>query len=322
MKFTNNTDIPLGLAVWLLHDEYDYIDTEDYISVTSLMRPVKQTILSSRVSKDTLEVDIDNFVASSMGTALHDSIEKAWLKGHSKALEKLGYPDSAVKRVLVNPSSEQLKSIVDPIPIYLEQRSFAKVGKWTVGGKFDMVLDGTVIDNKSTSAFSWLFGTKEDDYRLQLSLYRWLNPALITEDVGQINYIFTDWKKSDAVKNPKYPQKRLEYKEIVLTPINEINIWVKERLSKLEKYWDKPESEIPDCTDAELWRAEPKYKYYKDATKTDGKSTKNFDNLAEAMAYKSEKGNVGSVLTFPGSPKRCQYCNAYSICKQKDQYYD
>lgn len=322
MKFTNSTGIPLGLAVWLLYDSYDYIDEPNYISVTSLMRPIKQSVLTSRVAKESIEKDISEFVASSMGTALHDSIEKAWLKSHRSALHKLGYPDSVIDRVLVNPEPEQLGLFKDPIAIYLEQRAFRTVGKWKIGGKFDMVADGTVIDNKSTSAFSWLYGTKDEDHRLQLSLYRWLNPDLVTEDVGQINYIFTDWKKMDAVKNPKYPQKRLENKSLVLTPVHEIELWVKDRLYKLEQYWDKPESEIPECTDEELWRSEPKYKYYRDATKTDGKSTKNFDSLAEAQAFKAEKGNVGVVLTFPGEPKRCQYCNAYDICKQREKYFD
>ena len=49
MKITNKFGINLPLSVWLLHDEYDYVDNANYISVTGLMKPVKQTILSSRV---------------------------------------------------------------------------------------------------------------------------------------------------------------------------------------------------------------------------------------------------------------------------------
>lgn len=321
MKFTNTTDIPLGLAVWLLYDEYDHIKEPNYISVTSLMRPIKQTILTDRVPKAKLEMDISDFVASSMGTAFHDSIEKAWLKGHRSALEKLGYPQSAVDRVLINPTPDELAAVTEPIAIYLEQRSFRKVGKWTVGGKYDMVMDGVIIDNKSTSAYSWMYGTKDDDHRMQLSLYRWLNPTIVTEDFGNINYIFTDWKKMDAASNPKYPQKRLESKSLTLHSANESEQWVKNRLRLLEEKWDVPQEDIPECTDEELWRSEPKFKYYKDATKTDGRSTKNFDTLLEAKVFMSEKGNVGIVLSIPGEPKRCNYCNAYDICKQRERYF-
>ena len=31
MKITNNSNISLSLAVWLLHDEYDYVNETNYI---------------------------------------------------------------------------------------------------------------------------------------------------------------------------------------------------------------------------------------------------------------------------------------------------
>jgi hypothetical protein len=321
MHFTNNTDIPLGLAVWLLHDTYDYSKEENYISVTSLMKPIKQTILGSRVTKADQSMDVSELVASSMGTALHDSIEKAWLKNHKVALAKLGYPTNVVERVLVNPTKEELAKTNEPIAIYIEQRTVRKIDGWSVGGKYDMVMDGVITDNKSTSAYSWLYGTKDDDHRIQLSLYRWLNPEIVTEDFGRINYIFTDWQKAAAATNPKYPQKRLESKELTLLSKEESEQWVKVRLRTLKEKWDKPEMNLPECTDEELWRSEPKYKYYKDPAKTDGRSTKNFDSLQEANAFKAEKG-VGVVLTIKGEPKRCGYCLAYDLCKQKDKYFN
>ena len=50
------------------------------------------------------------------------------------------------------------------------------------------------------------------------------------------------------------------------------------------------------------------------------RSTKNFDNLAEANAFKAEKGK-GVVVTKLGEPKACEYCPAFDICKQKDAYF-
>ena len=35
--------------------------------------------------------------------------------------------------------------------------------------------------------------SKDREYRLQGSMYRWLNPKIITKDVFNINYIFTDF---------------------------------------------------------------------------------------------------------------------------------
>lgn len=37
---------------------------------------------------------------------------------------------------------------------------------------------------------------------------------------------------------------------------------------------NKPDEEIPECTDEELWRSPTKYKYYSDPNKTSGRSTK------------------------------------------------
>ena len=61
------------------------------------------------------------------------------------------------------------------------------------------------------------------------------------------------------------------------------------------------------------------YKYYKNPQKTD-RSTKNFDNLAEANLRMIDDGNVGTVLTVKGEVKRCHYCAAFTVCKQKDAY--
>ena len=321
-NITNKHNVPLALAVWLVADNYDYQNRENYVSVTSLMRPLRQLVLSARTIAGSLESDLADYAARSMGNALHDSIEKAWLNNYRKSMEILGYPEKVIDRILVNPSDELLARTKDAIPIYLEQRAFKKVGKWTVGGKYDMVADGVVHDNKSTSAFTWVSGGKDKDYQLQGSLYRWLNPDKITEDFIRINFIFTDWSKADARTNPKYPQAKVQAKEVPLLSIEETQAWVEDKLRQIEVYWDAPDDKIPECTDEELWRAPPIYKYYGNALKTDGRSTKNFDDAAEANRFwKQEKGGVGVVIPVVGEPKRCNYCDAIAHCQQARKYF-
>ena len=72
MKITNEQDIALPMAIWLLNDEYDYIDNPNYISVTTLMKPIKQIVLAQRVPAEKKEFDIADLIASRMGTALHE----------------------------------------------------------------------------------------------------------------------------------------------------------------------------------------------------------------------------------------------------------
>jgi hypothetical protein len=324
MKITNNFNISLSLAVWLVHDEYDYVNEPNYISVTTLMKPLRHIILPRRIPRELVETDVSDFIARALGHSLHDSIEKSWVKGYKRSLALLGYPEKVIERVLINPTPEELASTPNAIPIYLEQRAKKAVvvnGKtWTVGGKFDMVAEGIVHDNKSTSAYTWVYGGRDEEHQQQGSLYRWLNPDKITEDFIRINYIFTDWQKAQARQNPNYPQKRVESKDIVLLSEAEIQRWVEWKLQLVMKYWDAPERDIPNCTDEELWMSDPKFKYYADPAKTSGRSTKNFDSLLEANAFKAEKGNKGVILTIPGEPKRCDYCDAFSICSQKDKY--
>lgn len=321
MVITNTSDISLSLAVWLLHDEYDYVNEPNYISVTGLMKPLRHILLPSRIAKENkVPVDVQDYISRALGNSLHDSIEKAWHKGYRRSLKMLGYPDEAIERIKVNPDADTLASTENCIPIYLEQRAIKSFQGYRIGGKFDMVADGIVHDNKSTSSFTWVHGTRDEEHQLQGSLYRWLNPDKITHDFIRINYIFTDWQKASAKSNPKYPQKRVEYKDIPLLSLADTEAWISKKLALIEKYQNSPEKEIPECTQEELWQSEPVYKYYSDPTKTDGRSTKNFDAHSDARMFQAEKGGKGIVITVPGQPKRCGYCDSFSICTQKDKY--
>lgn len=322
---TNTSDISLALAVWLLHDEYDHQSIPNYISATSLMKPLRHIILGPRVDRISLPADVADFIPSVLGSSLHDSIEKAWVKGYAKSLKMLGYPDNLIERVIINPTDDYMRSHSNSaIPIYLEQRMFREFKGFTIGGKFDMVTDGIIQDTKSTSAFTWVYSGRDDAYQLQMSIYRWLDAAQplpkITEDYGRINFIFTDWQKFSAKTNPKYPQKRVEYKEIPLMSLADTEAWVLNKLTQIQKYKDTPEPQVPECSEEDLWRSDPVHKYYSDPTKTSGRSTRNFDTLNEAYAFKAEKGK-GVVITTLSEPKRCGYCDAFSICTQREKYF-
>ena len=324
MQVTNEKRVPLPLAVWVLHDEYDYIPGNRYISATTLMKPLRQIILNNRIPYEERTIDVSDLIKSAMGRALHDSIEKAWVKGAHSALTKLRYPERVINAVLVNPSHEQLAQTPDAIPVYIEQRMFRELNGWNIGGKFDMVAEGFVQDNKSTSAYTWLYGTKDDDYAEQGSIYRWIDAGQpyqkITEDLMLVNFIFTDWQKSQAKQNPKYPQNILEQKAIPLIPLDKMEARIAAKLKLIEKYENTPESQLPECTPDELWMGETVHKYFADPAKTDGRATKNFDSLAEANAYKQAKGK-GVVKSVVGTPKRCEYCPVFEICSQKDKYF-
>jgi hypothetical protein len=322
---TNYSEVSLEMAVWLMQDSYDHVKTENYISATALMKPVRQIVLPPRIPlEEQLLPNVENFIPTAIGTALHESIERAWLNPEhvEQALRKLGYPESMIERIRVNPTKKQLEVDPEIIPIYVEQRSIREVVidnvTFKVGGKFDMVCDGRVTDTKSSSVWSWIHGRRDKEHQLQGSIYRWLNPKKITEDHIRINYIFTDWNKSDA-RQPNYPDKRIKHLDIPLLTLEETEAWIRAKLKQVLTSRQLEEAQLPECTPEELWMSPSKFKYYSNPASTTGKSTRNFDTLLEANAFLQEKGK-GVVIAVSGSPRRCGYCNAFPICTQKDKY--
>ena len=316
-RYSNQMNIPLPLAVFLATDDYDYDPTA--ISATALMRPIRQLVLTKRVNPEDNPIDIAGLVSSRMGSAIHAAIEKAWLNP-KQALKALGMPTKLADNVMINPSKPMLELNPNAIPVYMEQRAYKQVGKYKVSGKFDFVAEGRVQDFKSTSVWGYLNQTNVVKYSLQGSLYRWLNPDIIHKDDMVVNYIFTDWSAADAKQKPEYPQARVLTQRIPLISVEETQAYVEAKLKQIEKYQDAKESEIPYCTDEDLWRKETVWKYYKHKDKTDGRSTKNFDNSADAYARLADDGYSGIVVEVKGQVVACRYCNAFSVCTQKDNY--
>jgi len=317
-NYANVEAVPLSLAVFLASDNYDYNDDPNTISATSLIKPLRQTILSARVPTDGGAVDLAQMVPSRVGSAIHSAFEQAWTQNHKNSLLALGYPPKVIDRILINPTKEDLELNETAIPIYLEQRAHKQVGKYIVSGKFDFVGDGRVEDLKTTSTFTAMNNTNDEKHILQGSLYRWLNPEIITRDEMAIQFLFTDWSKARAIADPKYPQNRFQTRVHVLKSIQETQAYVEHKLAQLNQYWDAPEEDIPLCTDEDLWRSEPVFKYYKNPEKTQ-RSTKNFATRQEATLKYIEDGSIGIVKEVPGQVTACRYCPAFAACSQKDQ---
>lgn len=322
-KFTNITGISLSMAVWLSEDLYDHNDDPNTISVTTLIKPLKSILLSMRVPPSSQPVDVSTLVASRVGTDIHTGVENAWLNSYASSMLALGFPQSVIDLIAVNPTQADLdlaeEDDVEIIPVYMELRSSRKVGKYTVSGKFDFVADGILEDVKSTGTYTYIKRSKDLDYKLQGSMYKWLNPSIITEDVMQIQYVFTDWKAGDAMRDKKYPPAKQMAYPIKLMSDQETNSFVEAKVRAIDEGMDKPESEMPMCTPEELWRDAPVFKYYKNPLKM-SRSTKNFDTIQAANIRLIEDKSVGVVVQVPGMVKACKYCNAITVCEQAKSY--
>jgi len=311
--YTGTSNVPLSVAVFLATDHYDH--DPNTISATRLLKSVRQTVLSNRVAEEDANTELMSLFKSRIGTAIHDGIEKAWLGNYQNAMRLLGHSDELIQRVKVNATDLE----PEDIPIYMEQRYYKDFEGKRISGKVDFVCNGRLEDFKSTSAYTWSAANKDEDYQLQGSIYRWLAPEIITDNVFAIQFLFTDWKPAFAASDPKYPPNPVMERIIPLLSLEETEQYVRKKLATIEKLHHAADEDIPLCNDSELWRKAPVYKYFKNPAKTN-RSTKNFPNSAEAYMRLHEDGNVGIVKEVPGKVIACNYCNAYSVCKQKDSY--
>jgi hypothetical protein len=333
MKFTNENKIGLSTAVFLAHDTYDYDGRPNAISATGLLKSTRQAVLTKRIDAKIQTMDISQLVASSFGTAVHDAVEGAWMNNNYKrALLKLGYPQSMIDRVVVNPGYIENRAgqlVKDPnakpmaknaIPVYMEIRSERLIDDIYVSGKFDFCGHGELEDHKTTGVFSYMNKTNDEKYRLQGSIYRWLNPTIVTSDRILINYTFTDWSKLRSMIEAKkgYPAFRMMTVPFTLMSVSETEAFVRARLQEIKANSMKAEEDIILCTSEQLWEESTVYKYYKNPnSKT--RSTKNYYNFAEAQKHLITDGSVGVVDIVKGKCKACLYCSAATICSQAKQ---
>ncbi len=325
MKLGNKHNIHPSIGVWLADSQYnngsDEIGTDKpIISATGLIRSVRQSILTSQINQGALGVtappDIADSIAANLGNAVHDAIERSWINSYQEGLQALGVPQSYIDKVVVNPEPGQISH--DSIPIYLEKRLFKDLGDLVISGKFDMVYNGDLIDFKTTGTYSYTSNTKGEDYILQGSIYRWLNPDLITGDHIHITYLFKDWKAFAAKKDPRYPPSQILTVPYRLLSLEDTESWVRNRLRMYKDNYDKPQSEMVECSDKELWMDDTKFKYFSNPHKASipgAVSTKNFSSQAEAITHMQTKG-CGKIIEQKGTPRACGYCAAVTICEQ------
>lgn len=312
-RYLDAQDVPIGLAAFLAYDDYDHINEPNHISATSLIKPIRQLVLNKRLSPEQRVDSLFKRVKSRMGQAMHVAIEDVWLNHRTEALTALGVPEHKQKLVVVNPIEGE--NLEGKIVVYMEKRSFKEVGPYVVSGKFDFIFDGQLQDFKFTSTFTYKNQTKAEDYIAQGSLYRWLNPELVTKAHMAINYTFWDWMAGKA-NMPDYPPKPMLQQIFPLDSVETTQRFVENKVREIARYTQEDDKNIPLCSDKDLWRTDVTYKYYADPTKTDGRSTRNFDDYNEAVTFQLSKGGKGVILKHKPEPKACAYCMANSICGQ------
>lgn len=327
LNYTNNFNVPLSLALWLVDDGYDHsvVSQPDTYSVTELLKPLKQVVMKRKMLAMDIEIqqDLTSLVSSRLGQAVHDSIEKSWKNAIKNALvnkdytilEKIGITKFVADKILINPSPDEIKD--DSIPIYLEQRVNKKIGKFTLTGQYDFNFEGELEDFKTTKTYSWSTGLNDHHYIMQGSMYRWLDPARITSDNTKISFLFTDFSAKELGR-PNYPAAQVQARLYPLESMFKTEMFIKKKLNDIDFYLDKPEEEIPECSAEDLWKKPDKFAYFKNPNGS--RATKVFDSLGEAQNMQATNNGAGKIEIRMGEVGACRWCAAFPICKQKDRY--
>ena len=334
---TNNSNLNLTMALWLAMDSYDH-DPEDapqddlpIVSVTQLLKPTRALVLAHRVPVEDTTTDLQDLAARAIGQSVHDAIDRGIKSEKRNAILKmLGVSGKVIEKIKINPTAEELEAEPYMIPYYIEKRAYRKIKAsngtevW-ISGKFDQVFNGQVEDNKTVPVYKYmkLDNSEKSDFALQQGMYRWLNPDLITSDLGRVNFIFKDWKKRDAQYIDGYPPYAVMEMPIQLLSLQDTETFIRHKLDEiLASARITHEADLPRCKDEELWKSPDVHKYYKnpETAATGGRATKNFDTYPEAMQHKASLGGVGVIKTVPGEVRRCSYCDAAPLCTQRLEY--
>lgn len=320
--YTNNYDLPLSLAVWLLHDGYDHSAVADphTFSVTEIIKPVRQVVLGRRASAlpltEQTAPDIISLFNSRVGQSVHSAIEAAWMDDRlPDMLQMLGISKHVGKQIEINPDPSN--SDPDAFKLYMEQRRTVKINdKYSLTGQYDYNFDGQLEDFKFTKTYAITSGVNDDYYIKQGSCYKFLFPDQVLEDTTRISFLFGDWMASRAYGD--YPAVAIDSKLFPLMSTFQTQQFINDKFKDIDTYLDAPEASLPECNSDELWKDKDVYKYYSNPAKTD-RSTKNFANISEANLRLAKDGGKGVVKTVLGKVKACKYCKAFPLCTQKDR---
>ena len=290
MRITNKYDLPQALVNFATKDPYDRGPAA--ISVTELIDSPRVVELRHAYRADA-EEDVADKLWALVGRALHTVCEA---------------------------SSDDDNHIV-------EERIFLRrPNGWTISGAIDIqeflsdahdVVD--LYDYKFTSV--WNVMNDKPAWEQQLNLYKFLVEHGKSREVHglYILAILRDWRRTDAEKDPAYPQTPVIKLPIRVWGPSEALDYVNGRVAAHEAARDQTFDEMPDCTYDERWQKESSWAVHKD----DGaKAIRVFDSeqeAAEDAASRNDKAKKGAVYTMvhrPGVRMRCEgnYCGVADKC--------
>lgn len=294
MRYTNKHNLPKPFLRAAQQDEYDPGDS-DYTQSES-NNPPQMTLLVKR-HKDEIVVDVSNMLYILDGKGLHYILDK--------------YDEKNVLK---------------------EERFYGRVADRKISGQVDYLdSEGLLADYKRTSVWTRIYGSRLPDWEKQLNFYAYLVRGYgFRVEKLQIIADYRDWSKTNANKDSKYPQSKIEVIDIPLWDYKVQHNYIQGRIEVLKECEDMKDGELPPCTSEEMWIQRTKYALMKKGRETAVKVENSKEEILSFCEHKKipihfEGEKMDSlqhyIETRPGKRTRCEdYCLAQPFCHQFKVY--
>lgn len=280
---TNKSGLPDPIVRFVIESEAKHKTEPNAYSVTELLKPVREIVLS-RKHADEIDEDVADMIPAILGTGVHKVLE-GYAKGEDRAEFEVEY---AIGEIIIHGEIDLLRRNDDTATIY----------DW------------------KTCSVSKISKQDFDDWRKQTLMYAWLllMRHCIRVKKVEIIAIMKDWSKVKAASQATYPQSAVFTYEFKVedSSIDYIDGWIRDRIDAIKA----AETELPECTDEEKWRSPDKYAVYK--REGDKRALAVYDTIDEAETAKQAKcGPLGHIEKREGDCLKCRlYCKCSKFCKE------
>jgi hypothetical protein len=288
MKITNKYNLPQAIVASLQSD-YEYTDKR--YSVTSLLSPIRETLLKRKYNNE-VEADAVDMIWALWGNGIHKILEQETQEGEL--------------------SEQQLHHTFD--------------NGYTLSGYADFIdlNNQLVIDYKSTSIYQYNNEDSRERWKKQLQMYAYLYYKMTGTWLpkGQIWLFMKDWTKSKAQYQTEYPDHPVANVDFDLGTPQKVEEFVVERLSKLIQNEDLQDNDLPLCTPEERWNNGDTWAVMEKGKK---RAKKVFDNETDAGYYANRLHYDGIKVEIEhrvAIDKKClEYCSVNSYCDYFNKTY-
>lgn len=279
MQITNTENLPAPFVKAAIDDEYSIGDAN--YSISMLINPTQQTILGVRYKSERSE-DVSDMVWKLFGKSFH------------LLMKKYGGKDALS-----------------------EERLFMDLGGRKITGEPDYFDGKELWDWKTTKAYARK--SRLGEWSKQVNAYRYLlKHYKFAPEKQFIMALYKDWRRSEAMADPAYPQKDIEVIPIEIWPDAQIEAFLKSRIALLVKHEKTVDDNLPECTDEEMWTRNTIWavvKKGKDRAINGG--VKFNEEEAKKFMAEQKKPEELEVKFRPGERARCAgYCPVSEFCSQ------